>query len=104
MTMMAAAWDAIPALVSQLRVDSDPITIVEAFQELGRALRESEIVAASAIVGGAGGIAATISVMKEFPVHVPRQSRLADDSFCILLQISMKIAKEIFTMVKAWND
>jgi hypothetical protein len=51
MTMMAAAWDAIPALVSQLRVDSDPITIVEAFQELGRALRESEIVAASAILG-----------------------------------------------------
>jgi hypothetical protein len=32
MTMMAAAWDAIPALVFQLRVDSDPITIVEAFQ------------------------------------------------------------------------
>ena len=31
MTMMAAAWD-IPALVFQLRVDSDPITIVEAFQ------------------------------------------------------------------------
>jgi hypothetical protein len=67
MTMMAAAWD-IPVLVSQLRVDSDPITIVDAFQELrGRALRESEEVAASAILGGAGGIAATISVMKEFP-------------------------------------